>query len=129
MLSNEISNRADQSEPRNREGFSPEGSGVKASKTGWIYSGKAVEAAAGIGVLALSAAAFYRVREILAALLLFSVLFGVVIFAILIMWLVGEATHEAAVRLETHVAHIPARHIVAPSPGHAGHILRNPPWN
>jgi hypothetical protein len=129
MLSKEISKRADQSEPRSLEGFSPEGPCAKASTAGRIYSSKAVKAAAGIGVLALSAAIFYRVRELLAALLLFSVLFGVVIIAVLILWLVEEAAHEAAVRLETIMAHIPGRHIAAPSRGHAGHILRTRPWN
>jgi hypothetical protein len=128
MLLREISKRADQSEPRNLEGFSPEGPCAKASTAGRIYSSKAVKAAAGIGVLALSAAIFYRVRELLAALLLFSVLFGVVIIAVLILWLVEEAAHEAAVRLETCMAHIPPRHIVAPAQAHANHFRRSPPW-
>ncbi len=129
MLSKEISKRTDKSEPRNLEGFSLKGPCVKASTARQLYSSKAVKAAAGIGALAFSAAVFYRVRDLLAALLLFSVLFGVVIIAVLILWLVEEATHEAAVRLETHMAHIPARHIVAASLGHAGHILRTRPWN
>jgi len=129
MLSKEISNHADQSKPQNHEGFSPEGPGVKASTARRSYSGKAVEAAAGIGALALSAAAFYRIRELLAAFILFSVVFGVVAIAVLILWLVEQGAHEAAVRLETHAAHIPGRRIVASSRAHAGHILRNPPWN
>ena len=129
MLSKEISKRADKSDPRNIEGFSLEGPCVRASTAVRIYFSKAAKAAAGISVLALSAAVFYRVRELLAALLLFSVLFGVVIFAVLILWLVERATHEAAVRLVTHRAHIPSRHIVASSRGHAGHILRTRQWN
>lgn len=129
MLPNEISNRADRSEPRNHEGFSPEGPDEKASTARWIYSGKAVEAAAGIGVLALCAAVFYRVRELLAALILFSVVFGVVIVAVLLLWLVEEAAHEGAVRLETHMARIPARNILAAVRAHANHIHRSPPWN
>ena len=129
MLSTEISKRGDKSGPRNLEGFSLEGLCAKASTAMRIYCSKAVKAVAGIGVLALSAAVFYRVRELLAALLLFSVLFGVVIIAVLILWLVEEATHEASVRLETHVAHIPARLIAAQARVHANHIHRNPPWN
>jgi hypothetical protein len=78
MSSKEICNRADHSEPRNHDGFSREGPGVKASTATRIYSGKAVEAAAGIGVLALCATVFYRVRVLLAALILFSAVFGVV---------------------------------------------------
>lgn len=129
MLSKHSSNPADRSEPQNNENFSPVLSGEKVSRTVGIYTGKAVGAAGGIGVLALSAVAFYRVREILAALLLFSVLLGVVIFAILIMWLVGEATHEAATRLEQYVTHIPARHTFAVSPAHANPIFRSRRWH
>jgi len=129
MLSKEICNRTDHSEPRNHDGFTPEGPSAKASTAGRIFSSKAVEAAAGIGVLALCAAVFYRVRELLAALILFTVLFGVVAIAVLILWLVDRGAHEAAVRLETHMAHIPSRHIVAPAQAHPNHIHRNPPWN
>ncbi len=129
MPSKEISNRADPSQPRNHEGFSPKAPGVKAPSAGRTYSGKAVEAAGGIGLLALSAAVFYRVRELLAAFLLFSVVFGIVAIAILILWLVERGAHEAAVRLETHMAHIPARRIFASCRAHADHTLRNPPWN
>jgi len=128
MLSKEVIRRADQSESRNHEGFSPEGPCVRASTAGRIYSSQTVKAAAGIGVLALSASVFYRVRELLAALILFSFLFGVVIVAVLILWLVERGTHEAAVRLETHMAHIPARHIFAPARAHADNIHRNPRW-
>jgi Flp pilus assembly protein TadB len=129
MLSKEISNRADESDHRNLEGFALEGPPVEASTARRIYSRKAVRAAAGIGVLALCAAVFYRVRELLAALILFSVLFGVVIIAVLILWLFGQATHEAAVRLEKQLGHIPARHIVVTSQVHTGHVLRTRPWN
>jgi len=94
MLPREISDRADRSESRNHEGFSPEGPDEKAWTARRIYSVKAVEAAAGIGVLALCAAVFYRVRELLAALILFTVLFGVVAIAVLILWLVEQAAHE-----------------------------------
>jgi hypothetical protein len=129
MWSNETSNRADQSEPRNHEKFSPEAPGVKAWTVGRAYSGKAVEAAAGIGVLALSSAAFYRVRELLAAFLLFSVVFCTVAVAFLILWLVERGAHDAAVRLETHMAHISARHNVTLSRARAIHVHRTPPWN
>ena len=129
MLSNETSNRADESEPRNHEKFSPEAPGVKAWTVGRAYSGKAVEAAAGVGALALSSAAFYRIRELLAAFILFSVVFGVVAIAVLILWLVERGAHEAAVRIETHMAHIPAQRVVAPSRAQVAPIHRTPPWN
>jgi len=128
MLSKEICNRTDHSEPRNHDGFTPEGPSAKASTAGRIFSSKAVEAA-GIGVLALCASIFYRVRELLAALILFSAVFGVVIIAVLILWLVEQAAHEGAARLGTHMAHFPARHIFAPARARADRIHGNPPWN
>lgn len=129
MPSKEISKRDDKSWHRNLEGSAVEGPHAEESTAGRIYSSQAVKAAASIGVIAFFAAVFYRVRELLAALILFSAVFAVVIVAVLILWLVGQATHEAAVRLETHMARIPGRHFVAASRGHAGHILRSPPWN
>jgi len=129
MLSEKISNRAAPSESRDHEEFSTEAPVAKAWTVRRTYSGKAVEAAAGLGALGLSAAAFYRIRELLAAFILFSVVFGVVAIAFLILWLVERGAHEAAVRLETHIAHIPARHIVAPARARAIHIRRGPPWN
>jgi hypothetical protein len=129
MLSKEVCNRADRSEPRNHDGFSPDGPSAKASTAGRIFSGKAVEAAAGIGFLAICASVFFRVRELLAALILFGAVFGVVILAVLILCLIEWAAHEGAVRLGTHMAHFPARHIIAPARARADHIHRNPPWN
>ncbi len=129
MLSNEIGKRDDKSWPRNLGASSEEVPPAKGSIAGLIYSNQALKAAASIGVLAICAAVFYRVRELLAALILFSAVFAVVIVAVLILWLVGQATHEAAMHLETHMPRFPARHIVAASRGHAGHIVRNPPWN
>lgn len=129
MLSKGNCNRADDSEPRNLDGFSPEDRGAKAPSVGRIFSGKAVEAAAGIGVLALCASVFYRVRELLAALILFSAVFGVVIIAVLILWLVEWTAHEGTVRLGTHIAHFQGRHVFAPARARADHIQRNPRWN
>jgi hypothetical protein len=129
MLSKGICNRADDSEPQNHDGFFQEGPGVIASTATRIYSDKAVEAAAGIGVLALCATVFYRVRELLAALILFSAVFGVVAIAFLILWLVERGAHEAAVRLETRMSHIPSRRVVAPAQTHANQIHRSPRWN
>jgi hypothetical protein len=124
MLSRVIRKRDDQSEHRNHTGFSAEGPGVRASTR--IFASKAVDAAAGICVLALGAAVFYRVRELLAALILFSAVFGVVIIAVLILWLVEQAAHEGAIRLGTHMAHFPARHIFAPARARANHIHSRP---
>ena len=129
MQSREMINRDDKSWARNRERFALKDPPTSTSKALRIYSGQAAKAAAGIGALALCAVVFYRVRELLAALILFSAVFGVVIVAILILWLLGQATHEAAVRLEKQMARIPARRIFAPARAHAGHVHRNPPWD
>ncbi len=88
-----------------------------------------MKAAAGVGVIALSAAVFYRVRELLAAFLLFSAVFGVVAIAVLILWLVERGSHEAAVRMETRMTRIPGRRTIASSQAHAVNFLRNPPCN
>lgn len=129
MLPEEVSKRGDKSWPRNLGGSFREGHRAIGSSAGRIYSNQAAKAAAGIGVLAICAAVFYRVRELLAALILFSAVFAVVIVAALILWMVGQASHEAVVRLETHMERKPSRHIVAAFRTHAGHILRSPPWN
>lgn len=129
MLSKEVGRQADQSDSRNHEEFFPPGHSAKAPTAGRIYSSKILKAVAGIGVIAGSASVFYRVRELLAALILFSFLFGVMMIAVLILWMAGRGTHEAAVRLETRLAHIPTRHIVAPAQAHANHIHGSPPWN
>jgi hypothetical protein len=129
MLWKQISQRTDQTEQRVDHGFSAEGPCVQESTAGRICSVKAVEVSAGIGVLALCAAVFYRVRELLAALILFSVLFGIVAIAVLILWLVEQGAHAAAARLETHVSDILSRRIVAPAQVHANHSHRSSPWN
>lgn len=129
MLSEEVSKHADGSELHNLEALSPKGSCGKQSTTERFHAGKILEAIGGIGLITLCAAVFYRVRELLAALILFSFVFGVVIAAVLIFWLVEEATHEAAGRLTTHMSHISARHNFAPSRGHTSHFPWNLPWN
>ncbi len=129
MPTEDINKRAEPSWPRILEESCAEVPRAKASTVRRIYANKTAEAVASIGILAISAAVFYRVRELLAALLLFSVLIGVVIVAVLILWLVGEATREATSRIETRLAHIPARHVLAASRAHATHNHRSPPWN
>jgi Flp pilus assembly protein TadB len=94
----------------------------------WTYWSKAAKAIMSIGVVALLTAAFYRVRELLAALILFSFVFGVVILAMLILWLVGETTHKAAAVLESQMPQI-LPHAVATAPAHSHPMRRSHPWN
>jgi len=121
MPTEEINKRAEPSWPQILDDPSVQVPRAKPSAARRIYASKTAEAIAGMGILAIFAAVFYRVRELLAAQLLFSVLMGVVIVAVLILWLVGAATREAASRIETRVAHIPARHGLAASRVHSTH--------
>lgn len=88
------------------------GSG-NASPAGRMYSRKAA-GMAGLGALfALSFATIYRVRELAAALLLFSVAFAVVMIGVLFLWLAEEGAHKAAMWLESQLTHLPPRAVAA----------------
>ena len=85
-----------------------------------------VAAMAGSCALAIGAVIFYRLRELLAALLLFSVIIVTAFIAVLIFWLVGEVVYEAASRMEKHLTRIAARHSLAWSRTLAAYIHRSP---
>ena len=129
MWSKEMSKHADRLETQTLEPTSTEVSCEKESRSGWTNVAKAIEAIGGIGLIALCAAVFYRIRELLAALILFSFVFGVVIVAVLILWLVEEATQEAAGRFKSRMARVPSRHVPAPAHARASYAPRDPPWN
>ena len=128
MVSNEKGDRGERLWPRRSQIFSTENPTVKSSTAGRNYSGKAVGIAAGTGLIALSAFVFYPVRELLAAFLLFSVVFGVVAIAFLILWLVERGAHQASVYLEAHIGHIARQHVIASARVDAGHIVRRTQW-
>lgn len=94
-----------------------------------IYANKAAGWAAAVALCALSASAFYRVRELLAALLLFSILFAIVMLGAVIVWLVDEAAHRAAVRVESRIGHISSPQIAAPSQARAKQGQENRAWH
>jgi hypothetical protein len=116
MCSPEVSDPVSLSEVRNSDGSLPEGPTARRS-----YYGKAAIGITGIGFLTLASAISYRVRELLSALILFTFLFGIVILAILILWLFGETTHNAVTALQTHVPRIPSDNI-ATTPTHSNLI-------
>jgi hypothetical protein len=93
------------------------------------YSRRLVEAVVGVGVLAICTSIFYRVRELLAAFIIFSVVFGVVAIAFLILWLVERGAREVADRLETQVERHPLQHRTASSPAHSDSTFRNHLWH
>jgi len=122
MWSTEHSNLATQSDARDS------GSSWEAPIARGSFYRAGITTAAGIGALVLLSAAFYRVRELLAALILFGFLFGVVILAILIFWLVGETAHQAATVLETQMPHV-LPHTISPARAHSHPVRRNQQWN
>lgn len=93
------------------------------------WASKTARGFACAAALAISAAAFYRVRELLAALLLFSILFGVVIVGVLILWLVEEVAHKAAVEVEHHLPHLTKHHVPAPARTEARHSSGGGSWS
>lgn len=99
-----------------------------ASPAGRKYSRKAATVA-GLGSLfILSFATIYRVRELVAALLLFSVAFAVAMIGVLLLWLAEQAAYKTAVWLESQVAHLPPR-VVAAERVRARHNAAGRTWN
>jgi hypothetical protein len=67
--------------------------------------------------LSLAAAEFYSVRELLASLIIFSVLFGTMGTAVLLLILIQEAVLKGAA------------HVKALAERHGDPVLRNRRWN
>ncbi len=81
-----------------------------------------------IGV-ALAAVGFYQVRELLAALLIFSLLFATVGIAVLILFLIHEAALKGVNCIEARMVCVRAWHSgVSGQPG-KDHVLRGSRWN
>jgi hypothetical protein len=72
-----------------------------------------VEAAVGAIGLTVAAIGFYEVRELLAALVIFTVLFGSLGVAIVILFLIQELALKGVTRLEACLAGVRARHVAA----------------
>jgi hypothetical protein len=68
-----------------------------------IYSNSAVRAAAGITLVVLSANVSYLARELLAALLIFSVLFGMVVLGYFMLWFLEQGIHEAVNKFDKFI--------------------------
>ena len=81
-----------------------------------------------IGV-ALAAVGFYQVRELLAALLIFSVFFGAVGMALLTLFFIQEVALKGVTRLEERVAYVRAWHSGVSGEPAKDHILRSSRWN
>jgi hypothetical protein len=81
-----------------------------AMKRGHSYQVQAIVGAMG---LAMAAMGFYQVRELVAALLVFSVLFGTLVMALLILFLIQELALKGVTQLEACLACVRARHVSA----------------
>lgn len=68
-----------------------------------IYSNSAVRMAAGITLVVLSANVSYLARELLAALLIFSVLFGMVVLGYFMLWFLEQGIHEAVNKFDKFI--------------------------
>ena len=84
-----------------------------------------LEAIMGAIVVSMVAAAFYQVRELAAALLMFSVLFGTVGMAFLILFLIQELALKGLIRIETSMAHIRGQDTVASPQPHRNSMARS----
>jgi hypothetical protein len=90
---------------------------------------KVAKAVVGTIAVALTTMAFYPVREFLAALLIFSVLFGAVGIALLILFLIQELALKGVTQLEARLACVRARHAAISGQRGDDHVLRSPRWN
>lgn len=83
---------------------------------------KAVPAVIGV---AIAAVGFYRVRELLAALLIFSVLFSAVGMGLLILFFVQEVALKGVTRLEARLPYLRAWHSAVSGQAGKDHVLRS----
>lgn len=92
------------------------------------YSRKAAGAAAFGVLLIVSLATVYRVRELVAELFLFSIAFGAVTIAGLMLWLIEGLAHTALTWVESLVADLPAR-VASPARVRARHDPSSRTWD
>jgi hypothetical protein len=71
-------------------------------------------ASAAVLCLSIAVAEFYQVRELVAALAIFAVLFGTIGTALLILFLIQKAALKGVICLEMGVVRVRARHTAAP---------------
>lgn len=91
--------------------------------SGWRYAIYTL----GLVALIIAAMAFYQVRELIAALVIFSVLFGALGATLLMLFFVQDATLKGVTQLEARMAYVRTRH-GAPTQAHDDHTAWNPLW-
>ena len=96
-------------------------------KRGRSYQvGKAVVGAVGAAIAAMG---FYQVREMIAALVIFSILFGTMGIALLMLFLIQEIALRGVTQVEARVACVRARHIAVSRQRDSDRVLRSIRWN
>ena len=88
-----------------------------------------VQAVVGALGVAVAAMRFYQVRELLAALLIFSLLFAAVGIALLILFLIHEAALKGVNCIEARVVCVRAWHSGVIGHPIKDHVLRGSRWN
>lgn len=96
-------------------------------KLGYGYKSLGAVLAA-IGV-AMAAVGFFQVRELLAELFLFTILFVAVGLCLSILFLIQKGAHIGVTRLEAGVAYVRASHPGASVRPGKDHALRGSRWN
>ena len=79
--------------------------------------------------MAIAAMGFYQVRELVAALVIFSILFGIMGMALLILFLIQEVALKGVTQVEARLACVRARHIAVSSQRNSDRVLRSIRWN
>ena len=80
-------------------------------------------------VVVIGAVRFYQVRELLAAWLMFSVLFGAAGMVLLVLFLIQQVALKGVIFLETLATYVRAGHSGASCQPGKHHLLRSPRWN
>ena len=79
--------------------------------------------------MAIAAMGFYQVRELVAALVIFSILFGIMGMALLILFLIQEVALKGVTQVEARLACVRVRHIAVSSQRDSDRVLRSTRWN
>jgi hypothetical protein len=79
--------------------------------------------------LSIGVAEFDSVRELVAALIIFSILFGTMGMALLSLLLIQDLALKGVEHLESRMARVRTRQGAVSSQRDQNHVLRSPRWN
>lgn len=84
---------------------------------------------AGVLALSIGASEFYSLRELVAALIIFSILFGTVGMALMILFLIQDLALKGVAHFESRMAYVCVRHGAKSGHRNQNHVLRSSRWN